>query len=350
MRPDRFFLSTLATSAAALMCLTSAMTEDAPEVGKETASMKYRAVEDWDYVLPDERWTAITGEIRLPYVTEEGFATEVVGELAMMVDTDADGKLDEKAKGQRSFLKLRAERDGEVVNHAVRIIKDGSWKFQSSCVMTGKVAGTTVRLIDQNNNGSYDDFGQDAMVIGSGKAATPLSRVINVDGDLYDFEVNGTGTLVTYSPYQGETATVDLSSKYEARGKLVAAVLANRQDNVYFNPARSKTPMKVPVGDYKLTSGFAERSSESVKIRTGKMRPIELAARDEFVLEWGGPVVAEFDYAVKGDTITVQPNVAFYGNAGEEYHSFKPDAKSPKIVVLDKQTRKEVASGRFGGC
>ena len=28
----------------------------------------------------------------------------------------------------------------------------------------------------------------------------------------------------------------------------------------------------------------------------------------------------------------------------------KKGAKSPKIIVMDKRTRKEVASGRFGGC
>ena len=44
------------------------------------------------------------------------------------------------------------------------------------------------------------------------------------------------------------------------------------------------------------------------------------------------------------------PNVSFYGTAGEEYHSFWPEAKSPKIIVTDKKTRKELTSGRFGGC
>lgn len=352
MRSNRMFFSTLALTAGALPFLTSAYTEDAPEVAAVKTSFRYRPVEKWEIVLPEDNWKPIVDKILIPHQDGGGFDIEVIGEYAMMVDTNGDAKLDKKIKGQRSFVKLRGKNEqGEDFTYAVRIHKDGGWKYQTSGVMTGKIEGTTVKVIDQNNNGRYDDYGKDAMIIGAGDAATLLSSVINVKNSLYNFEISEDGTEVTTSPYAGETATIDVTSKYQVRGKLIAAVLSNRSENHHFNAARSKKPMLVPAGDYKLSSGFASRSSESVRIRTGKMRPIALAAREEKVLEWGGPVVAEFDYAYKGETITVQPNVAFYGSvSGEEYHTFQPNAKSPKIVVVDKQTRKEVASGRFGGC
>lgn len=108
--------------------------------------------------------------------------------------------------------------------------------------------------------------------------------------------------------------------------------------------------IKLPAGTYAFVYGFVTKGDETVNMRTGKMRGIELKAGEKRVLEWGGPLVAEFDYSVDGDTITVHPNVAFYGTSGEEYYTFQPDAKSPKIIVADKQTKEVYTKGFFGGC
>ena len=99
-----------------------------------------------------------------------------------------------------------------------------------------------------------------------------------------------------------------------------------------------------------LILGYVTKAGESVHMRTGKMAPFTLKVGQNRDLEWGGPVIAEFDYTVEEETVTVPPNVAFYGRAGEEYHTFWPEAKSPKIIVTDKKTNKVLTSGRFGGC
>jgi len=313
--------------------------------------LKYQAIEDWNIILPRERWTSFTDEIPIAHADGDGFAVERAGLLAIEVDTNADGEVDAKVRGGTGFLKLRGRNDeGETFNYAVRFEGDGkSWKFASSGAMVGKLDGTLVRVIDQDNNGSYDDYGVDAMIVGKGNAASLLSRVVNAGGKLHELEISRDGTRATFRPYAGQTAVLNATSRYASNGKLIAAVVSCVENEYHFNAAGTKS-LTVPAGTYELSSGYVKRAGESVHVRTGKMPAFELRPGTERVLEWGGPVVAEFDYEVEEETITVAPQVAFYGRAGEEYHSFWPEAKSPKIIVTDKRTRKELTSGRFGGC
>lgn len=324
--------------------------EEAPEA--LVARLNYVALSNWEIVLPAERWHAVRGEISIPHGESDGFVAEKAGELKLEVDTNGDGKVDKNVKGTGGFLKLRSRSEkGETFNYAVRLKSDGgNWTFSSGCAMSGKVGGTLIKVIDQNLNGRYDDFGKDALLLGSGDGATLLSKVVNIDGKLYDFDINADGTEVTCKPYAGEVGMIDASSEFDSRGDLVAAVFSDKHSDWYFNAARAKKGFAVPVGSYKFHSGFVRKGAETAKMRRGKMRPVEVVAGETKTIEWGGPVVAEFDYSMRKDTIVVSPEVDFFGNSGEEYYSFTPNAKSPKIIVMDKRTRKEVASGRFGGC
>ena len=56
--------------------------------------------------------------------------------------------------------------------------------------MVGSVEGVPVQLIDQNNNGVFNEIGIDAMVVGSGKSAAFLSKIVNLKGQLFEFEVD----------------------------------------------------------------------------------------------------------------------------------------------------------------
>lgn len=141
---------------------------------------------------------------------------------------------------------------------------------------------------------------------------------------------------------------LEVASKHETRGSLESAVFRNEEGDA-FNVARAGGA-KLPAGTYEFVYGFVSKGDETVNMRTGKMHAVELRPGEQRVLEWGGPLVAEFDYTVAGETITVHPNVAFYGTTGEEYYTFQPDAKSPKIIVADKETKKVYTEGRFGGC
>ncbi|MED6334876.1 MAG: hypothetical protein VYE81_05700 [Planctomycetota bacterium] len=315
----------------------------------ETFGLKYRAMEKWDVILPEEQWTSFEDEIPIG----DGFITKKVGPLGLEVDTNADGKLDEKVRGVKGFLKLRGKNeDGESYNYAIRLKGDGKvWRFAPGGAMVGKLKGTLVKVFDQNNNGLYDDYGTDAMIVGKGGAAGLLSKVVNASGTLYNFEISADGTQASFSPFEGETASIDVCSDYDSRGKLIAAVISSEDGEHHFNAAAGgKKAFLVPAGAYTVSSGYVTKAGESVHMRTGKMAPFTLKAGQNRDIEWGGPVIAEFDYTVEEETVTVPPNVAFYGRAGEEYHTFWPEAKSPKIIVTDKKTNKVLTSGRFGGC
>jgi hypothetical protein len=109
--------------------------------------------------------------------------------------------------------------------------------------------------------------------------------------------------------------------------------------------------MLVPAGEYRLVHGFAKKGSESVKIRAGEgMKPYVVAEGGTTLASWGGPVEMDFGFTITKDTLTVPPTLKYLGKGGEEYYEFKPDAKSPLIVVTDAETGTVVREGRFGGC
>jgi hypothetical protein len=315
------------------------------------AKLSYTPLKNWKIVLPAERWTNAEEGINVPHFGVEGFKAEKVGQLKLGVDTNGDGSLDKDVKGSSGFLKLQNRESGETFQYAIRVRFEGdNFQYSTGCAMSGKVGGVLIKLIDQNHNGRYDDFGKDAMIVGSGKGASLLSRVVNLDGVLYGLSVTPDGRQVECTPYTGETGQLDVSSRFESNGKLIAAVFGKDTGDVYFNPARSKKPLLVPVGEYEFVAGYVAQGAETVKMRGGKMTPLSVKPGGTRTVEWGGPLVAEFDFRKEDEEVIVQPNVAFYGRMGEEYHTFTPNAKSPKIIVTDKRTRKEVASGRFGGC
>jgi hypothetical protein len=187
------------------------------------------------------------------------------------------------------------------------------------------------------------------MVVGKSEAASFLSRVVNLDGTLYSIEVSEDGSEIAYAPYAGEAGTLDLREGFKGHGKLEAAIVTNGE--ISFDLADAKRGLTVPAGAYTLAWGLVSKGSERAQIRTGKMQPVHVAPEKEVVLEWGGPLTAEFTYTKKGDTLTISPtDLFFYGSAGEEYFAWVPDGQPPKFIVKDAKTGREISTARFGGC
>jgi hypothetical protein len=319
----------------------------------ETASLTNKAYSKWSFILPKEVWTTIDESIPIAHSKGDGFATEIAGVLALSVDTNGDGKLDDKVKGAGGFVKLRGKTsDGDKLEYPVRIRPSAAgWEYSTGGAMQGKILGRVIRVIDQNNNGIYNEYGRDAMIVGSGSAAAYLSRTISVDGKVYDFEVSADGLKMTAKPYSGEVGTLSLATGFDARGKLESVVVTDRKQNFSFNLAKARAGLTVPTGSYALESGFAKKGAETVWISTGKMRPLEVKPGEVTDRKWGAPVQADFSWTSGAGTITVNPDVVYYGAAGEVYHSFQPNAKSPKLVIRDKKkSNKIVLEGRFPGC
>jgi len=317
------------------------------------AVLAYKAFPKWTFVTPVETWTVVGTEIPLPHSNGTGFAA-VKDVMTLEVDTDGDGNLDKEVKGTSGFLELRGKRkDGKPFSYAARFKSEGAaFSFASSCAMVGQLKGVPVRVIDLNNNGIYNEIGKDAVVVGAGNAASYLSKVIHLNNELHEFEVSEDGTTATIKPYTGATGTLDLRSGFKSNGSLDCAVVSNADNTLSFNLAQAPKGLVVPIGTYRITGGLASKGGETVRIATGKMAPIAVASGATAAPAWGGPLEAEFDFTHSGEEVTVQPNLKYFGRSGEEYHTFKPDAKSPKFVIEDanRPGGKPVGSGRFGGC
>ena len=351
MRSIRAPLAFLALAIFALS-LSAVSAQDTAE--PVTAKLKYKAVKKWVLILPKEAWSSASGAIGIAHQGGDGFATSPDG-MKLMVDTTGDGRTNDVVKGVKGFLQLKGKRrDGKKFQYALRFQKQGAgWQYASSGYWQGRIGGESITVIDQNNNGLFNEYGVDAMVVGKSKAAGFLSKVVSLKGDIYNFEVSADGSSMNITPYAGETGTMDLRRNFKTYGQLISAIVSNETGDVSFDVASAKKGLTVPVGSYVLSGGYAAKGSETCRIRTGNMTPFEVKAGDTSTPQWGAPLTVDFAYTIQDGVLKVPPpptNVKYYGAAGEEYYDWKPDATSPEIIVTDKATGREVAKGRFGGC
>jgi hypothetical protein len=325
---------------------TAAVAQDA----KESAPLTYKAAQKWTYILPNETWTPVSGNIPVQHAGGPGFITEVQG-AALAVDTNGDGKVDEKAKGVSGDVVLKGKNaQGQPLTYAVRLRNKASvWSFAAGGAMAGKIRNVAITVIDQNNNGTYADYGQDAMIVGTGDGACYLSKVVNLDGKLFHFEIAADGKSMSVSPWEGEAGVLDMREGWKGEGKIHSAVVTNDKNDISFNLADAKSGLHVPVGSYRITGGYISNGKETVRVRGGRMNNLAVKNGEATKMAWGGPVTVEFDYTISGDKLTVPYALKFFGKAGEEYFEFLPDATSPIIKVVDEKG-KPVAQGRFPGC
>lgn len=342
-------LGVLLAASAALFAIGGPTTTHEHE--KETATLAPKSYQKWTINLPKETFSAIASEIPIAHAGGSGFHAEIDG-TALAVDTNADGKLDTKAKGAKAYLILQGKNaSGHDFTYAVRMVNEGGWKYASSTVMAGRVKGVDVRLIDQDNNGRFDDFGKDAMIVGNGDAASYLSRVVNLGGSLYSIEVSADGAQVTATPYEGDAGTLNLRDGFTTQGTLGSAVVNSTSGDYSFNLADAKQGMLVPAGEYAIEYGTVTSGAETVRIRPGKMKPLAVTKDATAAPKWGGPIKAEFTYTHENGVLTIKPeNLFFFGQAGEQYYDWKPDGQPPTFVVKDAKTGQELLKARFGGC
>jgi hypothetical protein len=215
----------------------------------------------------------------------------------------------------------------------VRLVNRQGWRYAPGGAMVGKLDGTRIQIIDQNNNGSFADYGKDAMIVGRSKVACFLSRVINVGGHLYAIEIAPDGTRLTYAPHEGPAGTFSLAS-CDTKAKLLGAIVRSADGTHSFDMARAKDGMLVPAGKYLIHSGEIGLAESRVKVRRGRSKALTVAAGQKTDVAWGGPVMAEFDYARRSGKVHFDPDrIWYFGAKGEEYYGWFPNGKSPKIVI-----------------
>lgn len=340
--------STGLIAALAVAGLTSAaLTPTGQNEGWASSSMKHRASEKFDYVLGQEKWQSLGDEITL---FGQEFPVEMIGPVQFEIDSNGDGRVDRDIKGSDGFVDLKGEdAEGQVFHYGVRFRNDGErkWSWTASGAMTGKVEGLTMAVIDANANGRYDDLGVDGLAIGKDRGAGYVSRIVNIDGKLFEFEVNADGTEVKTRPFTGETGVLTLKKIKGIKASVVTAIARQGKD-VSFQIAGAKKGMVVPVGDYVLADAFLKGSSETARIRMGRMERLEVATGAEVDIQLGGPLVGEVPTPrLQDGKAVVSPNVQVFGSLGEEYYDFQPKGKVPTFELYDANTGKRLQKGKF---
>lgn len=292
----------------------------------------------WKFRLPAEAWRRVGTQIELG----GGLAYRVqLDGTTLAIDTDGDERFD-----------ARVEADGVVVlgagkaRTAVRLRAKPEWSYMLASVKTCKIGGTKVTIVDQNNNGRFDEVGVDAMLIGRSKTASFLSSVVPIGGALHTIEVAADGSKVTHAPYEGESGELQLVLRSEA--KTLAMILRSVDGRYSFDVARAKGAIKLPLGSYKLHSGLLSYGGNRVSVAQGRAADVQLKKGECAKLELGGPLDAEFAYQRKAGKMHFSPQqIWFYGRAGEQYVDWQPLGSSPKITIDDALKNKRLADVIF---
>ncbi|MEM7385318.1 MAG: hypothetical protein AAF514_10270 [Verrucomicrobiota bacterium] len=313
--------------------------------GKNLA-LKYKTYRDWNLVLPKESFSRVSGDFHFGESSPSRFSTKLEG-TALRIDKNADGEMDAKVEGDQGLVILKGKtNDGRKFLYSVRLAKGtGGWHYAASGAATGVIDGQKVRFIDQNNNGRYDEYGIDAMVVGQGRYASFLSKVINVRGQLYSIDLSKDGRSLSYEPYEGPQGTVDLGSTLATKGKLLSAVIQN-SDGLSFN--LNSDPTRLPVGQYQLYRGMIGLGSNVVQFSKGKSQALEVKADETLKVAYGEPLNIDFTYVRQPGRVILAPQLMNYvGQSGELYDQWKPQ-DSPRFALLDLDSGKGFANAVFG--
>jgi hypothetical protein len=318
----------------------------AQDTGSQTATLKFKPYKSFDFLLPKETWTKVGSTVGLRHPNGEGFRAIRTG-LKLTVDTTGNGNPNKDVKGSSGYLTFRSATKGNSFHYAARFQGSAAgFTYASSCAMVGTVAGVPIQLLDLNNNGRFDEVGTDGILVGKGKAVAFLSKVISYNTRLYNLTVKG--VTVSTTPYAGEAGSINLTSGFQSRGKLQSAIISDGNNS--YNVA-GLSSLTVPVGDYKVVSGFVGKGPASAQIRAGKMAAIRVKDGEMTKLNWGGKVLAEFTCSMEGDKVTVAPaNLHYYGRAGEEYYNLNRNAKSPRFTARDAESGRPLGNFAFAGC
>lgn len=328
------------------------------------ATSRYRAMRTFDVDLPHVAWKAL-GE-QLDFRAGGGPLIDVVrSEGAIRFDRDGDGEAESTLSGDTAFhvfKRAAPSKDARAWRAALRFRNTAAgWQYAASGAMRFKVNGEAVLIFDANTNGRYDDIGTDAMLVGVGKTAWPLSSTVHLrtaSGErvLHDLTLTAGGGSLVARPYRGAVGRLDLRSDFVSKGRLLAARVVSSDGRHSFELAFAESGRLVPVGPYQLHSARVGLGTDTVHARTGRAAPMQVQPDKPTVLSWGGALTAEFEYQRQGNQVVFQPErMWFYGRAGETWERWTPFGDSPQFIVRAGArgadgVRPEIARAVFTGC
>ena len=212
--------------------------------------------------------------------------------------------------------------------------------YAPAASMVGDMAGTSIRVFDDNLDGVYGSLAStwqhiglskgrampemDSMLIGEGKHAQPWSEYVQVGASWYRLESANGGTSLTATPVEPKTGKLILAYKGGVKPSYVIVRGSNDYQNSYFDLSSGK-PVDVPLGRYELffglvTKGKKRQVMKSIILPGEGTKSYDVLDGGTVEVELGAPFRFDFAYDVEGDQITVHgDSVVVIGVGGERY-------------------------------
>ncbi|KAF0247016.1 MAG: hypothetical protein FD180_133 [Planctomycetota bacterium] len=342
--------------------LALAARADNPDAGKpegdgwKSADLAYAPCpRNFPFTCFDGAATPVSGaSIALPTKSGSGVAVFPT-DFAIGVDTFGDGKQHEKLTSDGATAQfMLTYADGFSAPYLARFfrkIQKKTWNFERAGYWKGSVGGEAIALIDQNNDGMYDGYGNDAVAVGTTVYATPLSKVVVLGGALNELRVAPSGRRLWVRPYKGETGKIDAVTGYKTQGKLLAAVF--RSGDLAFNVVGKDKAFALPAGRYELVGGEvgASAGGQKAEMRKGTMPALEVTSGGTATAAWGMDLKITFACSLDKGVLAMKGlDVHAYGSGGEEYVNISPVKLTPEITVWSGSSPKPVLTGNLSIC
>jgi len=365
--------------------LSNPLLAEQPETGDTEVKLNYVTMNDMaDYFTPKHKKKPLTSTLDLPNGESRGIRCNVT-EQNVEVDTNLDGKPDTKISQSGKIVELTiSDESGAKRKYAVMLWRDDrfvqkQWYYYTASAVSGVIEGKKFLVIDDNCNGKYNDFGEDAIIVAPSKAGWFLSSVLDFGKGLIEIAVEADGSAASYHPFIGTTGTVDALSKL-SKANFKPLVFVVKNEDRSFNVIRPDSkPSIVPIGKYNIERAIIDRTIEVIG---AAHPPFDILKDNTTTIEWGGPFTMLF-YASPGPdypraVYAADPNNhLFYceppyikGEKGEVYVGSKEwcepeqvlnsaDSEAPQkwfftaeklnfnIEILDIKTRKSMNSLKF---
>ena len=194
----------------------------------------------------------------------------------------------------------------------------------------GTINGETIRIIDDDLDGTFTQNGGDGILIGKARAAVPLMRVHRIGEYFYRLDVAEDGSKIDYARLED----TDL-------GEVVAPIRTSALKCLVLKGSQSAFDLKadakttVLAGEYRLSYGLLAVGNATVPIK-----PTELAltytikAGQVNTIRIGAPLTLFFKASYGDGKISVMPDLRIIGAGGELYASDFQGTARPRVAFL----------------
>ncbi len=203
--------------------------------------------------------------------------------------------------------------------------------YRGASVAKGKFGDAEITVHDVNGNGAFNDFGQDVLVSGKGKAirVQPLSKYVSIDGLFFEMTIEANGRMMRLRPYDGPIAPLKLDWKGSSKPRALIAQSSGDDTTYFYNLMDAiDHPVWVIPGAHHFYEGFMGEGkldkATTIHITRGRSGAFPVEVAKENVWKFGGAGDQGFTFifnpTTEGNEMVIDgKTIKIFGAAGEGY-------------------------------